>query len=243
MQDKRISDKKAIGIIGGMGPIATVELFRLIVLNTKSDVDQDHIRIYIDNHPQIPDRTKAIVGGGESPVPEIVESAKKLEKMGADFLLIPCNTSHYFLDEIRKSVRIEILNMIRATSDVVRALGYQKVGLLATDGTIRTRLYHDGFEKQGIEVIAPDGAAQKSVMDFIYEGVKRGKKDFDTLSFRKTVESLFQRGAQAMILGCTEIPVGMQMYGLDFKSIDALESLARAAVLKAGYGLVEKEIE
>jgi aspartate racemase len=102
---------KTIGMIGGMGPLATVHLFERIVLRTKAEKDQDHIRIIIDNNTNIQDRTKAILGYGESPVKELVGSAKMLEKSGADFLIMPCNTAHYFIDHIKKNIKIPFINM------------------------------------------------------------------------------------------------------------------------------------
>ncbi len=230
-------DKKTIGIIGGMGPMATVELFRLIVANTKSSADRDHIHIYIDNNTQIPDRTEAILRGGVSPVPEIVASAKKLEQAGADLLLMPCNTSHYFIDEIRRQVSLPILDMIEETARAVYKAGYNKAGLLATTGTIRGGIYDKYTEKYGIEIISPDLEEQEILMQFIYSGVKAGNNDFDVSGINRVVDSLTKRGAETMILGCTELPVGKKMYGLDFPSIDAMETLARSAVIEAGYEL------
>ena len=131
---------KIIGIIGGMGPLATVHLFERIVLRTKAEKDQDHIRILIDNNTKIPDRTLAILGNEESPVNELVNSAKMLENSGADFLIMPCNTAHYFIEEIKKNISIPFINMpeeaVKHTYDK-----YGKdavVGIMATDGTIKT---------------------------------------------------------------------------------------------------------
>ena len=231
-------EKKSIGIIGGMGPMATVELFRLIVANTKSSADQDHIHIYIDNNTQISDRTQAILHGGKSPVPEIVASAEKLEQAGADLLLMPCNTSHYFIDEIQRQVSLKIHNMIEETAAAVYKAGYKKAGLLATTGTVKGRIYEKYSEKYGIEILSPDFEEQEILMRFIYEGVKAGNTGFDVRGINKVVDSLTKRGAETIILGCTELPVGKKMYGLDFESIDALETLARSAVVEAGYELI-----
>ena len=230
--------KKSIGIIGGMGPMVTVELFRLIVANTKSSADQDHIHIYIDNNTRIPDRTEAILHGGVSPVPEIVASAKKLEQVGADFLLMPCNTSHYFIDEIQQRISLKIHNMIEETARAVYKAGYKRAGLLATAGTIQGEIYDKYTERYGIEILYPDVEEQELLMRFIYSGVKAGDPGFDVSGINRVVDSLTKRGAETMILGCTELPVGKKMYGLDFSSIDAMETLAKAAVIEAGYELV-----
>jgi len=230
-------EKKTIGIIGGMGPMATVELFRLIVNNTRSCVDQDHIHVLIDNNPKIPDRTRAILEGGESPVPAILDSAVKLEKAGADFLVIPCNTSHYFLGEIQEHCSVPVLNMIEETAAFLRTKQIKKVGLLATTGTIRGNVYERFFRPYGIDLIYPNDADQRSVMDFIYFGVKAGNAEFCCDGLLTVVHRLLEAGAETLVLGCTELPVGKKMYALDFPSVDAMEILARAAVVKAGYPL------
>lgn len=134
-------DKKTVGILGGMGPLATVELFRLIVSNTESPNDQGHIRIIIDNNPQIPDRTNAILNGGESPVNALVKSASMLKNDGADFLIIPCNTSHYYIDEISRNAGIEIVNMIETTAIYLKEHNIKTIGLLATSGSVKTLVY------------------------------------------------------------------------------------------------------
>lgn len=230
-------DKKKLGIVGGMGPMATVELFNLIVRHTASDKDQGHIRIFIDNNPQIPDRTRAILDGSNAPIKEIVNSANNLVGLGADYILIPCNTSHYFYDDIQAKVNVEIINMIDETAKTAKRLGYERVGLLATEGTIKGRIYQKYFEKHGIQIVVPLEEEQTEVMKFIYSGVKASNYDFDTTSFLSTINSLERRGAQTMVLGCTEIPVGIKMYNLSFGHIDSLDTLARTAVLKAGYEL------
>lgn len=233
-------NKKAIGIIGGMGPMATAELFRQIIANTKSDSDQEHIRIYIDNNTRIPDRTAAILGCGESPVAEIVDSAKKLESIGADFLIMPCNTSHYFLEDIQSRVDIKILNMISLTAQELKSRGIKKAGLLATTGTICGLAYEKYFEPFGIELLYPDSREQEAVMSFIYSGVKAGAKNYDVSEINRIVGRLTASGAETIILGCTELPVGKTMYGLNFPSTDTLEVLAKAAIREAGYDCVQE---
>ena len=231
--------KKIIGIVGGMGPMTTVALFRMIVEHTKGETDQDHIRILIDNHPQIPDRTKAILSGGPSPVPQIVSSAKTLEAAGADFLIIPCNTSHYFLQDVQRQCRVPILNMIEETARLLASMNVKKAGLLATTGTIRGGVYDKFMRPYGIQLLCPDGEDQQAVMDFIYKGVKSGNDHYDPAAFMRAVGHMADQGAETMILGCTEIPVGMKMYRLSFPFVDALETLAKAAVSFAGYEVRE----
>jgi len=230
--------RKKIGIVGGMGPLATVELFRMLVERTKSSSDSGHIRIFIDDNPQIPDRTEAILHGGESPVPAILASARALERLGADFILIPCNTSHFFLDQIQAGLTVEVIDMVGETARALAAKGIEKVGILATTGTVAGRIYESRFKAMGMESVLPDAAQQESVMDFIYAGVKAGRRDYNTFQFRKTIDALMERGAQTILLGCTEIAAGCVRFGVKLpRSVDPMSILADSAIVKAGYEL------
>lgn len=225
--------KKTIGILGGMGPMATVDLFKKIVDYTAAIKDSEHIHVYIDNNTDIPDRTDAILYGGKDPLPEMIGSAIRLECMGADFLLIPCNTAHYFYDKICAMVHIPILNMLEETAREVKRQKITCVGLLATDGTIVSGVYDKIFKKYDINVLHPSSSGQKSVMDVIYKGVKAGKVDLDLSGFYNALEELKQNGAQTMILGCTELPIAFQMYNIQYENIDPTAVLARSAIVYA----------
>ena len=227
--------KKILGIVGGMGPMATVECFRMIVENTMSSNDQDHIRILIDNNTCVPDRTKAILDNGDSPVPYLVDSANKLKSIGADFVIIPCNTSHYFIDEIKDKCSIYILNMIEETAKFIREKKIKKVGLLATTGTVKGKIYEKVFDSYGISIILPSEEEQRIIMEFIYDGVKAGNLKYDTSLYMNIVNTMFDNGAETMVLGCTEIPVGMKMYNLSYPCVDAMKALALASIQYAGY--------
>ena len=227
-------DKKVIGIIGGMGPLATADLFKKIVLNTKAEKDQDHIRVLIDNNTNIPDRTGAILKGGKDPVPELTKSAKALSDMGADLLIMPCNTAHYFHKSVQDAVEIPVLHMIELTMEALKAQGVKKAGLLATDGTIRSGIYQNVFDKSDITLIKPDEKGQSAVMSLIYDGVKASKWDFDTTEVKKAMESLIDMGAEVLILGCTELPLAKEMYNLDYPSVDPTLELAKGAIRAAG---------
>ncbi len=237
MINKKDKMKKTIGIIGGMGPLATSDLFKKIIDITDADKDQDYPRVLIDNNINIPDRTMAILHGGESPVPEMVRSATILSEMGADVLIIPCNTAHYFYNIIADSVNIPVLNMIKETAAEALAKGCKKAGLLATDGTIQTGIYSNVFESSGIEMIVPEGDRQEAVMDIIYNGVKAGKKEYDVTDYKNTIQDLFDRGAETVILGCTELPLAMDLYNVKAASIDPTMALAKAAVRFSGYNV------
>ena len=154
--------KKSIGILGGMGPLATADLFKKIVLLTKAGCDNDHIRIYIDDNAQIPDRTTAILEGGTDPVPAMTDSVKKLSSIGADVLIMPCNTAHYFLPRLKEVSPIPFISMLEETARTCReSHGDTPVGLLGTTGTIRSGIYHKALEEQGVPCIAPDEEQQK----------------------------------------------------------------------------------
>ena len=225
---------KTVGIIGGMGPLATADLFRKTVMNTKASCDQEHIHLIIDNNTNIADRTAALLHGGADPYPEMKKSALLLKEAGADLLMIPCNTAHAYYERLSTEVSIPILHMPEVCCRVLKEKGVRKAGLLSTTGTVQTGIYQKAASKHGIELLIPDDEGQRYVMSVIYNGVKAGKRDYDTTIYEKTVQSLFDLGAETMILGCTELPVAMEMYGLDFACIDPTLELAREAIRLAG---------
>ena len=236
---KEKQDRKKLGIIGGMGPLATAELFRLIVENTASTSDQGHIRIFIDNNPGIPDRTQAVLYGGEDPVPEMIRSARALESLGADYLLMPCNTAHYFIDRIQAGVGVPFINMVEQTALYLSSSGIRKAGLLCTTGTLRGGVYSGYLTREGIELLTPDDEGQQDVMDLIYRGVKAGNASFDASRFQRVADRLYESGAEVLILGCTELMPGIRMYGVNVGRVtEPMLVLARSAVRKAGYETV-----
>lgn len=226
-------EKKTIGIIGGMGPMATVDLFRRLVEHTDAKSDAEHIHIIIDNYPQIPDRTRAILAGDDSVIPYLVESARRLEKAGADMLLIPCNTSHYFYDRLCKETGIPVMHMIRECAKRAASLGYTRVALLATDGVVFSGVYTTVFAEYGIEVLLPGADGQSKVMHLIYDEVKAGKAAHPEI-LDGEIDSLKDKGAEAFILGCTELPLAFGT-GCSAPLIDPTAVLAEAAILAAGY--------
>ena len=221
---------KTIGIMGGMGPMATVDLMKKIILATPAKNDQEHIPMLVDNNSQVPDRTKAIMGLGASPAPEMVKSAKRLMMAGADFIIIACNTAHYFLPEILPQITIPVLSIIDVATASIKEKGFKSVGLLATSGTVRTGLYQKTLEANGIECIMPAAEKQHLIDDMIYDGVKAMKEDYDTTAVRELLAEMQAQGAEAFILGCTEVPVAVSMYGLEGTFIDSTDELAKAAV-------------
>jgi len=227
--------EKIIGILGGMGPEATTDLFYKIIKLTPAEKDQDHLRVIIDNNPKIPDRTAAILGKGEDPLPALRETARNLEKAGADFIIIPCNTAHYFLSLIQESVKIPILNMIEETVKETRKKipPIQKVGLLASIGIYKTKIYSQHFKKFNIEVISPEEKDKEKVMKVIY-AVKAGNLSEEIKkNILKIAQKLIDKGAEAVIAGCTEIPLILKEGDVSVPIIDPTQALAEAAIQKA----------
>ena len=230
---------KTLGIIGGMGPMATVDLMRKIILSTDAKTDQEHIHILVDNNPQIPDRTAAIEGRGESPVEKMLQSAKLLEAQGADVLVIACNTAHYFLDEFKDKVHVPIINMIDEAVKHCVELGYSDVGLLCTIGTRNTGIYQKACDKFNIKLVVPDDEEIKALQDMIYSGVKANNFNYDTSNVKQVISTMRNRGAQAFILGCTETPIAVQMYHIEGNFIDSSLVLAHKAIEAVGAPLIK----
>ena len=221
---------KSVGIIGGMGPLATCDLFNKIISNTSASKDQEHIHVYIDNNTEIPDRTAAVLHGGESPVPQLVSSAIKLELIGADVLIMPCNTAHYIYDEFIKYVNITMIQMPKETAKEIKASKYKKVAILATEGTLQSGIYQKAFDEEEVNYIIPSESQQKPIMKIIYEGVKAGNYDIDIKDFYDVLDDMFDKGAEAVVLACTELPLAFEKFNIDYPNVDPTEILAKAAV-------------
>lgn len=222
---------KKIGIIGGMGPLATYDLAEKIVYYKHAKKDQDNVHVYIDCNTDIPDRTQAILYGGKDPLPEIVKSAILLEGIGADVLVMPCNTAHYFYDRIVPFLDVPLLNMPRETAQYLKAEKVQKAAVLSTDGTRKSRIYDRALEEMGIEAIYPSDESQKELMKIIYENVKANICEVKPESISKVLAEVKEKGAQRWILACTELPIAFKMAGLtDCNCVDPTAILARAAL-------------
>ena len=230
--------KKTLGIIGGMGPMATADLLRKIVSLTKADSDRDHMRILIDDHAQIPDRTAAILSGGEDPLPYMLDSAQKLASIGAECLIMPCNTAHYFLPELKKEIPLPFVSMLEATARVCadRYGIEKKAGILATKGTIASGLYQKALEERGVPYVLPDETERDALMQVIYDGVKAGAApESYRENMQKVTDGMSGRGADYYILGCTELPVAYEELGMTVPAVDPTTELARAAIVFCGY--------
>ena len=227
--------EKIIGILGGMGPYATIDMFSRIVDLTPAQKDWEHLRIIIDNNPKIPSRSRAILFGEASPVPMMIETARNLEKAGADFIIIPCNTSHHFYAEVQKEVSIPILNIIEETRDYVvqNMPQLKRVGLLSTLVTTRGGLFHNAFAEKNIDVVILGNDDQAKVSDVI-EAAKVGKTGTETRAkLMSAANKLIADGAEALILGCTELSIVVEEGDFSVPFFNSAQILAQSAVNKA----------
>lgn len=228
--------KKKLGILGGMGPEATLLLFNKIIKYTNAKKDQDHIEIIIHNNPGIPDRTEAIMGDGVSPLNELSRSAQMLEKAGADYIIIPCMTSHYFISELQTNTLVPIVDAISETSNfAIREYpDLRKIGLIATTGTVKSRLFQNSFQQYGIDTIILTDTLQSSlIMEAIYgnKGIKAGYVDDNVRSkLFEAIQCLTELGAEAILAGCTEIPLAIKPDDLTIPFIDPLTIVAKVGI-------------
>jgi aspartate racemase len=231
--------EKVIGILGGMGPEATLDCFAKIINNTPAKTDQEHLRVIIDSNPKVPDRTAAIIAEGESPVPILAAGCRSLQLAGADFIVIPCISAHFFLDEIQKQIELPILSIFDVVTETLTSDHPQikTVGLMGTTGTISGGLFQKHLSTEGIKTIVADETHQSKVMAAIYD-IKNSQPARSraqiTSDLVAAAGSLISNGAGGIIAGCTEIPLALKQEHLSVPYFDALTLLARAAVLKAG---------
>ncbi|MDH4196452.1 MAG: amino acid racemase [Candidatus Aminicenantes bacterium] len=230
---------KTIGVLGGMGPEATAHFFDLIIQNTAAARDQDHLPVVIFNCPQVPDRTRAILAGGESPLARLIQGAAALRAAGADFGVIPCVTAHYFLPALAAATPLPFLDLLAETVRLVKVSvpRLKQLGLLATDGTVQAGLVHGAFAAAGIDVMTPGPRGQRNIMSAIYgrngikAGVTEGKPRDLILAEAK---SLVREGAGAIMAGCTEIPLVLRPEDLRVPLVEPLLIGARACIRRAG---------
>jgi len=231
---------KTVGIIGGMGPAATVDLMARIIRLSPAKSDQDGIRMLVDNNPHVPDRNKAIAKVGPSPAPVLAAMARGLETQGADFLVMACNTAHAFQAAIVDAVDIPFLGMIQETVAAAKALPSppKQVALLAAAGCIDAGLYQQAFAAEGIRTQVPEGSVRENFMRLLYS-IKAGntgpsaRRDMKVLA-----DHLAGLGGDAVIAGCTEVPLVMSQDDIRLPFIDSTERLAQA-VVDIAYGVRE----
>lgn len=232
--------KKTIGILGGMGPEATAYMYSLIIKHTQVNTDQDHIRIFINSNPETPPRTDAILHKGPSPVPYLVEGIGKLKDAGADFVIMPCVTAHYFIPEVLAQIDVPFLSLLDESLSWAKENipKLKRVGLISSTGTLVSKLFHDKFGQAGIEVLALEDKDQQEVMDAIFGagGIKAGFTSGPSkVRIVRAAEKLITRGAEAIIAGCTELPLVLKASDISVPLIEPMDILARKSILEAGY--------
>lgn len=225
-----------LGVLGGMGPQATNTFYQRLIDRTQAEKDQEHLQVLIWSDAKIPDRTAGILAGAEEAekvYQALLAGAKLLEGAGCTVLAIPCNTSHYFADRLQSQLKIPLIHMIRETAAFIAAQGKRKVGILATDGTVRTGIYQTALTAAGLTPVTLPEDLQKTVMSIIYDEIKRGETG-SREKFGEIDAWLRQAGCDCAILGCTELSVYRVLHSLPPFYIDAMEVLAEQAILRCG---------
>jgi aspartate racemase len=223
-----------LGVIGGLGPMATAYYLELMIRMTDAGRDQEHPEIIVLNIPTIPDRTAYILGrSDESPLEPMVELGKQLKSLGATVLATPCITAHYFHEMLQDGIGLPLIHGIRCTAQTLFDAGVRKVGLMATDGTVQSGIFQRQVEELGMELVLPGEEGQRGVMTLIYDQVKAGLEPEMAL-FAAIRDELRTKGAQAIVLGCTELSLLKKGKDLGNGILDALEVLAKESVLACG---------
>ncbi len=225
-----------VGILGGMGPAATADLYMKIIAATPAARDQDHLHVVIWADPTVPDRSSALLHGDADPTPWLLRGATQLVAMGASFIAVPCNTAHAFFPAIEREITVPLMHMMDETATVVELAhpSIERVGLLATTGTIARGLYQEWFAKHHIEVVVPNDDLQERVVMGAIHRVKAGtigRETTDMLS--EAAVFLVEHGAEALIAGCTELPLVFRDGDASVPVIDPTRVLAEAIVRRA----------
>lgn len=238
--------KKTIGILGGMGPEATRYMYDLIINRTDAGTDQDHIHVIINSYPQVPLRTDAILKQGPSPTPFLKEGIEALLNAGADFVVMPCVTAHHFIPEVREEIAFDFVSLLDEAGKWAGAnlAGIKTAGLIASAGAIESRLFHRVFAAQGIEIISPEEQDLSRALEAVFGpgGIKAGHTTGGPReAILSAANALIDRGAGAIIAGCTEIPLVLRPEDISVPLIEPMKIAAEVCILKAGYRL-KKEL-
>lgn len=233
----RIGDERILGVLGGMGPLASATFMARLTLLTPARTDQEHIPAILWSDPRVPDRTAARLGGGPDPLPWLKRGLSGLERAGAGAIVIPCNTAHGWYEEMRHATPLPILHIVDAAAEELARLGLRagRIGLMGTEGTLAMRLYQDRLDQRGYEVIVPEEAAMARLVTPAIATVKANRVAEAYEPLAEAARGLIARGARAVVLGCTEIPLGIAAGpALPFPVADTIDALARAAIAWTG---------
>ncbi len=224
--------RKTVGVMGGLGPAATLDFFAKLLAATAAERDQDHLHVIVDCDPTLPNRNEAIAGTGPSPGPGLVAMARRLEGAGAEMLVLVCNTAHAWADEIRAAVSVPFESLIEVTCDEVSRRGARRAGVLAADGCRAAGLYDEALGARGIEPIGLEAADQAEFMRLLY-AIKRGDVGAAVRAdMRRLGTELIRRGADVVIAGCTEVP--LVLADLECPLLSSTDLLVARTVLLAG---------
>jgi aspartate racemase len=231
---------KRLGVIGGLGPIATAYFYELVIQMTDARIDQEHIEMLIFSKPSIPDRTDYILGKSEeNPVHDMIDIGNLLADMGADQIAIPCITAHYFHNKLAEGIGAPIIHVIRETGQYLKDNKISRAGIMATEGTIFSGLFQEEFNTFGIQTIIPSSEKQKDITDLIYKNVK-ANLPVEINKFEAAASELREGGAEVIILGCTELSLIKRDYDIGPGFLDAMEVLAMRAILQCGAKLKDE---
>jgi aspartate racemase len=231
--DSNHQREKIVGVLGGMGPDATVDLMARVISATPAEDDIDHIHMIVDNNPKVPSRINALVEGtGQSPAAELVKMAKRLETAGADFLAMPCNTAHFYYGDIVEAVNIPVINMIDSVVQTVSNsdIKIKSVGMLASTAVQITKLYEKGFAKESIKASFPSANAQKNMMAFIKCIKANNIRKTDISLLNECIEEFKEQGITCIVIACTELSVIAKQLETDLPIFDASQILANEIV-------------
>ena len=230
---------RVVGVLGGLGPEATLDFYAKVLSLTPAERDQDHLHLIIDSNPAVPNRNEAVAGTGPSPGPLLGAMAAGLEKAGADFLVMVCNAAHAYQHDIEAAVSIPFVSLIEETCEAtLRAVpGVKKVGVLGSSGCLDAGLYQSTFAERGVTTLVPQDAERELFMKTLYR-IKAGDKGNDVRdTMRGLAETLIAEGAQAVVAGCTEVPLVLDGDALTCPLIDSTAVLAERTVFYARNGL------
>lgn len=226
---------KIVGVLGGMGPAATLDFFARVLALTPAKTDQDHIRLIIDSNAQVPNRNAAIAGTGPSPGPVLAEMARGLKRAGAELLVMPCNAAHAFLDEVRQATDLPVISIIDVTvaETLRRRANVKRIGLLAAEGCINAGLYQRAFAAHGVDVVLPDADLRTRFMGALSR-IKQGDLgDAVKADMRTVANALISNGAEAIVAGCTEVPLVLSDGDVAVPLISSTDCLALATIAAA----------
>ena len=227
--------KNKIGVLGGMGPLATTIYMENVISYTGAKNDQENVPMIIINDTEIPDRTSYLLGKSSySPYPKLLSNIKDLEKLGCNYIFIICNTSHAFYDELQKNTSANIINMVEETLKECKNRGFKKVGLLATEGTINSKIY-EKFNKFDLNLFVPNDSIQKAITSFIYDYVKQNK-NVNSDEFLNVLDYFYKNDCDSVILGCTELSVIYKKLNLinDNRIVDSTKVVAELTIKISG---------